>query len=193
VDPADVVAVGICNQRQTVVAWHKETGQALHPSLLWTDVRASECEKAVLALLPLVEEARFSLRHKCGLPISSVFPALKWRWLLDNVDGVSDALRTRQLLLGTTDTWLAWRLTDCQAHATDVTNASATMLMDLDTLQWDQRLCQFFGVPIECLPEIKSSSEIVARLNPNLTPFDVPLSAMVSQIEAIMELIQYFL
>ena len=104
------------------------------------------------------------MQHLCGLPISTYFSALKIRWLLDNVKEVALALKEDRLLFGTVDTWLLWKLTGAAVHATDVTNASRTMLMNIETLQWDPYLLKFFDIPRSILPEIRSSSEIYGKL-----------------------------
>ena len=143
----DLVAVGITNQRETTVLWDRRTGRAVHNALVWQDTRV---EPMVADMARDGGTDRF--RAKTGLPLASYFSALKLRWLLDHVD------RTEDLAFGTIDAWLMWHLTG--RHATDVTNASRTQLMNISTLDWDDALLSAFGVPRSVLPEIVASSAV---------------------------------
>ncbi len=155
---ADLVAVGITNQRETVVAWDRETGEPIGNAIVWQDTRT---DRLVADLARHDGPDRF--RDRTGLPLATYFAGPKIRWMLDNVEGVREALGAGRLLVGTVDTWCIWNLTGGPAggvHVTDVTNASRTMLMDLRTLAWDDELLGAIGVPREILPEIRSSSEV---------------------------------
>ena len=147
-----ISAIGITNQRETIVAWHIDTGAALHNAIVWQDTRTADF------LNSLSSEVKKELIYRTGLAIAPYFSASKIHWLLHNVDAVKQARDKGKLLVGTIDSWILWNLTG-GVHATDVTNASRTMLMNLQTLDWDLELLEIFGIPLEILPEIKSSSE----------------------------------
>ncbi|MFI9820572.1 glycerol kinase GlpK [Streptomyces sp. NPDC052013] len=157
VDRGQVAAVGLANQRETTVLWDRRTGAPLGRAIVWQDTRTA----------PLVEELRerpgeeFFL-HRCALPPSTYFSALRIRWLFDHVKDIEQRARDGEVLFGTIESWLIWNLTggtDGGLHITDVTNASRTMLMNIRTLAWDEELLAFFGVPRSMLPEIRSSAE----------------------------------
>ncbi|KAI9031100.1 hypothetical protein DFJ74DRAFT_702132 [Hyaloraphidium curvatum] len=156
----DVVAVGITNQRETTVVWDKDYGLPLHNAIVWHDSRTADVVKELIAK---AGGDREHFAKKCGLPFSTYFSGVKLKWLFDNVKPVRTAADTKRLFFGTIDSWLIFKLTD-NVHVTDVSNASRTMLMDLNTLQWDKELCDFFGVPMECLPRIASSSEVYGTM-----------------------------
>ena len=151
--PGDILAVGLTNQRETVVAWDRISGTPLYPAIVWQDQRT----EALCRSHPL-RDAQEWIRQKTGLPLSSYFSATKIRWLLDAVPAVQSALAKGTLAVGTMDSWLLWNLTG-GVHATDPSNASRTLLMDLDTLSWDTELAALFGIPLAILPEIRSSAE----------------------------------
>ena len=154
----DLAAVGITNQRETTVLWDRQTGQPVHNALVWMDTRT---EQLVSRLAADGGQDRF--RARTGLPLATYFSGLKLRWLLDNVPGARDRAARGELLFGNIDTWLAWNLTggpDGGLHLTDVTNASRTQMMDLETLDWDPDILAAFDVPRACLPQIRSSSEV---------------------------------
>ncbi|XP_041985713.1 glycerol kinase isoform X2 [Aricia agestis] len=156
----DIVALGITNQRETTVAWDKYTGKQLHNAIIWNDIRTDSTVDATIAKVP--DQNKNYLKHICGLPISPYFSALKMRWMKDNVKSVRRASRDKRLLFGTIDAWILWNLTGGPVggvHKTDVTNASRTMLMNLETVNWDPMLCRLFGIHRDTLPQIKSSSE----------------------------------
>ncbi|XP_058451886.1 glycerol kinase-like [Malaya genurostris] len=160
IDPRDIVAVGVCNQRETSLLWQKRDGQPLCNAIAWCDTRTTEL---IDALLTRVKGKINFLKTVCGLPFANCFSALKVRWMLDNVieEGVHGD--GEELLFGTLDSWIIWNLTggtNGGIHVTDVTNASRTMLMSLDGLEWDTRLCHFFKIPQNILPNIRSCSEI---------------------------------
>jgi glycerol kinase len=153
--PRDLAAIGITNQRETTLIWDRRTGQPLHNALVWQDTRVD----------PMVEEfardgGHDRLRGKTGLPLTSYFSGLKLRWLLDRVPGAREKAAAGDVLFGTVDSWLVWNLTGGRRHITDVTNASRTQLMDLESLAWDDGILALFDIPRACLPAIVSSSEV---------------------------------
>jgi glycerol kinase len=153
----DLVALGITNQRETTVVWDKNTGRPYYNAIVWQDTRTDRIASALER-----EGKGDTIRHRAGLPPAPYFSGGKIQWILENVDGVREAAERGDALFGNTDSWLIWNLTggkDGGVHVTDVTNASRTMMMDLETLDWDEELMSFFGVPRSMLPEIKSSSE----------------------------------
>jgi len=157
-EAGDIEAVGITNQRETAVVWDRETGEPIYNAIVWQDTRTG----------PLVRELAGDqgvdrLRDAVGLPLSTYFSGPKIRWLLDNVDGAQERADNGELAFGNMDTWVLWNLTggtDGGVHATDVTNASRTMLMNLETLDWHEPSLELMGIPRSMLPEIRSSSEI---------------------------------
>uniref|UniRef100_A0A8D0DFA8 Probable glycerol kinase n=1 Tax=Sander lucioperca TaxID=283035 RepID=A0A8D0DFA8_SANLU len=144
IDISNIKAIGVTNQRETTLVWDKETGEPLYNAIdFWLN--------------------KNHLKHKTGLPISTYFSAVKLRWLMDNVDEVHEAVVSHRAMFGTVDSWLIWCLTGGKSggvHCTDVTNASRTMLFNIHTLEWDPELCKYFGIPMEILPRVRSSSEI---------------------------------
>ncbi len=154
----DIVAVGVTNQRETTVVWDKTTGQPLYNAIVWQDTRT---DKIIKALEGGVGQNRF--RDKVGLPLATYFSGPKIRWMLDNVPEVRKAADEGRAVFGNIDTWVIWNLTGGVtggAHVTDVTNASRTMLMNLDTLDWSHSICETMGIPTSMLPAVKSSSEV---------------------------------
>src|SRR5580704_3442478 len=167
--PADLAALGITNQRETTVVWNRRTGRPYGNAIVWQDTR-TESIAAVLA-----DQGHGDLiRHKAGLPPATYFSGGKLRWMLDHVDGLRADAERGQALFGTVDTWLLRNLTNGETHATDVTNASRTMLMNLQTLDWDDELLGFFTVPRQMLPRIMPSS---APEPYGLTAHDGPFGA----------------
>ncbi|WP_072690359.1 glycerol kinase GlpK [Rhodococcus marinonascens] len=156
IGPADLAALGITNQRETAVVWDRRTGRPYYNAIVWQDTRTDRIASALDET-----EAGQIIRQKAGLPPATYFSGGKIQWILDNVDGVRAAADRGEAIFGTIDTWLLWNLTggvDGGVHITDVTNASRTMLMNLETLDWDDELLSFFGVPRRMLPEIRPSS-----------------------------------
>ncbi len=172
--PGDLAAVGVTNQRETTVVWDQNTGEPYYNAIVWQDTRTkSFCDR----LAGGGGQDRF--RAKTGLPLATYFSGPKIRWILENVEGVSEAAERGEALFGNMDTWIIWWLTggpDGGAHVTDVTNASRTLLMDLETLNWDRELLEVMGVPSQILPQIVSSSDP----NPwGTTSKDGPFSDMI--------------
>ena len=155
VSPEEVAAIGITNQRETTVVWDKATGRPIHNAIVWQCRRTAElCEQ-------LKAEGRAdTVRRKTGLLIDAYFSATKIKWLLDNVPGARDRARRGELLFGTVDTWLIWKLTEGRVHVTDYTNASRTMLYNIRELCWDRELLERLDIPECMLPQVRGSSEI---------------------------------
>ncbi|XP_046677029.1 glycerol kinase-like [Homalodisca vitripennis] len=165
IDPGDIVSIGLTNQRETTIVWDPLTGKPLYNAIVWLDVRNADTVDQMRS--KIYGKKAETLKTISGLPISTYFSALKLRWLLDNVPEVKTAVEQKRCFFGTVDTWLIWNLTGGVhggLHITDVTNASRTMLMSLQTLQWDPMLCRFFDIPMSVLPQIRSSSEIYGYL-----------------------------
>ncbi|XP_017875009.1 glycerol kinase-like isoform X2 [Ceratina calcarata] len=176
IDPSDIVAVGITNQRETTVVWDSITGEPLYNAIGWMDMRTTATVDEILKKIR--NKNKDYLKPLCGLPISPYFSALKLKWLLENVPRVREALDKKRCMFGTIDSWLIWNLTggtNFGVHATDVTNASRTMLMNIATLKWDPTLLSFFNIPPEILPEIRSSSEIYGYIQDEVLS-GVPIS-----------------
>ncbi|HEY2984004.1 MAG TPA: glycerol kinase GlpK [Jatrophihabitantaceae bacterium] len=161
VNAGDVAALGITNQRETTVVWDRATGEPIAPAVVWQDTRT----QAICDSLGALGGGADRYRPRVGLPLATYFAGPKARWLLDSVDGVRARAESGELAFGTIDSWLLWKLTAGALHATDATNASRTMLMDLDTLAWDPGIAAEVGVPTPTLPEIRSSSEVYAEVS----------------------------
>jgi len=156
--PEDLAAIGITNQRETTVVWHKKSGKPVYNAIVWQDTRVAP---AVAEFAVHGGQDRY--RAQTGLPLATYFSGLKIRWILENVAGTRARAEASDLLFGNIDTFLIWHLTGGAsggAHVTDVTNASRTQLMNLNTLQWDREILKDFGIPIQMLPKIVSSSEV---------------------------------
>ncbi|MDD9139403.1 MAG: glycerol kinase GlpK [Candidatus Cardinium sp.] len=161
IDPKKTIkAIGITNQRETTIVWDRETGRHLSNAIVWSDCRTHELCDEYVQRTPTLDKNHF--KAKTGLPIHPYFCALKLRWLLNNVSEVQQSLKNGNLMFGTVDTWLMWKLIGI--HATDVTNASRTLLMDLRKRKWSSKMCAFFDIPKEILPEIRSSAEIYGNI-----------------------------
>ncbi|HTT70783.1 MAG TPA: glycerol kinase GlpK [Anaeromyxobacteraceae bacterium] len=177
---AEIAAIGITNQRETVALWDRRSGKPVHNAVVWQDRRTSELCARLKA-----EGREPMVREKTGLVLDPYFSATKLAWLLENVRGVRGKAESSQLAAGTIDTFLAWRLTGGQAHVTDVSNASRTLLMDLRSCAWDPGLLELFGVPRAVLPEIRSSSEVYGQTkNVRGLPDGIPVCGMAGDQQA---------
>jgi len=182
-ETSQIKVIGVTNQRETTVLWDKKTGKVLHNALVWLDARTQE---TVDFLLHQYNKERDCLQDLCGLPLSTYFSALKIRWLIDNCEQVQRAIAERRCLFGTVDTWLLYNLLSSDqhhVHVTDVTNASRTMLMNIQTLRWDSHLCGFFGIPEHILPEIKSSATIFGNITHGVLK-GIPIGAVLGDQQA---------
>ncbi|MBV9839294.1 MAG: glycerol kinase GlpK [Solirubrobacterales bacterium] len=173
--PSDLVALGIANQRESTIVWERESGRPVHNVINWQDTRT---DHLIRELGGPVGQERF--RERCGLPLATYFSGPKVRWLLDRIPGLRERAESGEVVFGTMDSWLISRLTG--RHLTDVTNASRTMLMSLQTLDWDQELLDAMGVPRAMLPEIRPSSEVYGEARGQLA--GVPVAAALGDQQA---------
>jgi len=158
IDAGEIAAIGITNQRETAVVWNKETGEPIYNAIVWQDTRTDEICNALAK-----EGGQDRLRAKTGLPLATYFSGPKVKWILDNVQGARDLADRGDLIFGNMDSWIIWNLTG--EHVTDVTNASRTLLMDLESLDWDDDLLSLMGIPRSMMPEIRSSSEVYGHIS----------------------------
>jgi glycerol kinase len=175
----DLAAVGVTNQRETVVVWDRSTGRPIHNAIVWQDRRtADECRS-------LVEAGHDPmLRERTGLGVDPYFSATKLAWLLDHVEGARERAERGELAAGTIDSWLVHKLTGGAVHATDVTNASRTQLLDISSGRWDPELCELFGVPESLLPGVVPSSGIVGETSPDVLGAAVPIAGICGDQQA---------
>ena len=175
----DIAAIGITNQRETTVVWDKETGEPVYHAIVWQDRRTSEFCDSLKA-----QGFDKLIQQKTGLIVDAYFSATKVRWILENVDGAKEKAAAGKLAFGTIDSWLIWNLTGREAHVTDVTNASRTMLFNIHTLSWDKELLDLFGVPESMLPEVKSSSEVFGETAGSLLAARIPIAGIAGDQQA---------
>jgi len=176
IDPKDIAALGITNQRETTIVWDKKTGKPYGNAIVWQDTRTRFlCDQ----LAELEGKDRF--RERCGLPLATYFSGPKIKWMLDNIPGLREAANQGDAIFGNVDTFLIWHLTG-GAHITDVTNASRTMLMDLQTLDWDAETLEIMAIPRQMLPEIRPSSQVFGTAKGLLA--GVPIAAALGDQQA---------
>ncbi|MDZ4170220.1 MAG: glycerol kinase GlpK [Coriobacteriia bacterium] len=176
---ADMAALGITNQRETTIVWDRVTGKPLHNAIVWQDRRTTDVCDGLLAA-----GHGPAVRAKTGLPIDPYFSATKIAWILDNVAGARERAEAGELAFGTVDTWFLWQLTAGAVHATDVTNASRTLLYNLDASKWDAELLALFNVPAPVLPNVVASSEIVGHTAPGLFDAEIPIASLIGDQQA---------
>ncbi len=174
----DIAAIGITNQRETAVVWDRNTGEPVYNAIVWQDTRTDE-----LCTQLGGDEGPGRYQKRTGLPLSTYFSGPKVRWILDNVDGARERAEAGELCFGTIDSWILWHITE-GTHVTDVTNASRTLLMNLETLDWDPEICADFGIPMSMLPEIRSSSEIYGVGRERGTLPGVPVAGILGDQQA---------
>ncbi len=168
---SDIAAVGVTNQRETTVVWDRTTGQPVYNAIVWQDTRTDEICNELIA-----DGGQDRFRAKTGLPIATYFSGPKIKWILENVDGIREKAEAGDVIFGNIDSWVIWQLTggpDGGVHITDVTNASRTMMMSLETLDWDDEILGILGVPRAMLPEIKASSEVYGEAKGDLDGISV--------------------
>lgn len=175
--PYHIQAIGITNQRETTIVWDKNTGKPVYNAIVW------QCRRTA----PIVEQVRKDgledyIKETTGLVLDAYFSATKIKWILDNVPGAREKANKGELLFGTVDTWLMWKLTNGKTFATDYTNASRTMLFDINKLCWDKKLCDYFGIPMSMLPEVKPSSSIFGFVN--LFDTEIPIAGVAGDQQA---------
>ena len=176
--PTEVAAIGITNQRETTIVWDKATGRPIYNAIVWQCRRtASLCEE-------LKADGAFSsyIKEHTGLLIDAYFSATKLKWILDHVEGARERAKAGELLFGTVDSWLVWKLTGGKAHVTDYTNASRTLLFDIQNLCWDQKICRRLDIPMEMLPKVCSSSQVYGYAN--LQGLEVPIAGIAGDQQA---------
>ena len=175
----DIAAIGITNQRETTIVWDAETGVPVHRAIVWQDRRTSAyCDE--LKARGLVDK----IREKTGLIIDAYFSGTKIKWILDNVPGARERAEAGQLRFGTVDSWLVWQLTRGEVHITDVSNASRTMLFNINTLEWDQELLDLLGVPVSMMPRVCSSSEVYGYTKTTIFAHEVPIAGIAGDQQA---------
>ncbi len=176
--PTEVAAIGITNQRETTIVWDKTTGRPIYNAIVWQCRRtASLCEE-------LKADGAFCdyIKEHTGLLIDAYFSATKLKWILDHVEGARERAKAGELLFGTVDSWLVWKLTGGKAHVTDYTNASRTMLFDIQNLCWDEEICRRLDIPMEMLPKVCSSSQVYGYAN--LQGLEVPIAGIAGDQQA---------
>jgi glycerol kinase len=177
--PRDVAAIGITNQRETVIVWDRATGKAIHPAIVWQDRRtAAQCSA--------LEESGVgeTVSAKTGLVLDPYFSATKVGWILDHVSGARARAERGELAFGTVDSWLIWHLTSGMRHATDVTNASRTLLFNIVTGKWDEELLRIFGIPASMLPDVVWSSQRVGEVTTTLGLGGIPIAGIAGDQQA---------
>ncbi|MFF0146852.1 glycerol kinase [Amycolatopsis sulphurea] len=180
---SEVVAVGITNQRETTLVWDRHTGRPVYHAIVWQDTRTDK----IVTELGALGGGQERYRAKTGLPLATYFSGPKVKWILDNVDGVRARAEAGELLFGNMDTWVLWNMTggvNGGVHVTDPTNASRTLLMDLDTLQWDAEIAAEMGIPLSMLPEIRSSSEEYGKVRERGALAGVPIAGILGDQQA---------
>ncbi len=175
--PTDIAAIGITNQRETTVVWNKQTGEPVHNAIVWQDRRtAAKCDE--------IRAAGWAdkIQQKTGLVIDAYFSASKIQWILDNVEGARESAEAGDLLFGTVDTWVIWKLTEGAVHATEPSNAARTMLLNINTGEWDDELLELFTIPRAMLPEVRNSSDDFGAVT--FQGQDVPIAGVAGDQQA---------
>jgi glycerol kinase len=178
IESINIAAIGITNQRETTIVWNRKTGKPVYNAIVWQDRRTADfCDR-------LKNEGHSQrIREKTGLIIDAYFSATKVRWILDNVKDAAKLAEDGQLAFGTVDSWLIWNLTRGKLHVTDVTNASRTMLFNINSLQWDEELLKIFNIPATMLPEVRSSSEVYGKTTGQFAS-DIPVAGIAGDQQA---------
>ena len=175
----DIAAIGITNQRETTIVWDAETGAPVYNAIVWQDRRTSEfCDS--LKAKGLVDK----IREKTGLIIDAYFSGTKIKWILDNVPGARERAEAGKLRFGNVDSWLVWQLTRGEVHVTDVSNASRTMLFNINSLEWDRELMELFGIPASMMPRVCSSSEVYGYTKTTIFAHEVPIAGIAGDQQA---------
>ena len=177
--PTDIAGIGITNQRETTIVWDKNTGKPIYNAIVWQCRRTAPiCDQLTAdGLGPYVKE-------KTGLLIDAYFSGTKIKWILDNVPGARERAERGELLFGTVETWLIWKLTGGKVHVTDYSNASRTMLFNIHTLRWDEELLRLFGIPASMMPQVKSSSEVYGATKTTIFAHKVPIAGIAGDQQA---------
>ena len=180
VESVQIAGIGITNQRETLVVWDRNSGRPVHPAIVW------QCRRTADICNRLADDKDFAkkVKEKTGLLIDAYFTATKLIWLLENIPGIREKAEQGQLLAGTIDTWLIWHLSGRQAHVTDVSNASRTMMYNIHTHQWDEEILAKLKIPAQLLPVVVPSSGHMATLDPAILPGDIPIAGAAGDQQA---------
>lgn len=178
-DGSNIAAIGITNQRETTLIWDRKTGKPIYNAIVWQDRRTSDfCDQLKN------DGYANTIQEKTGLVIDSYFSGTKIKWILDNVDGARERAENGELAFGTMDTWLIWNFTNGEAHVTDVSNASRTMIFNIHDMKWDKELLEILDIPESILPEVKSSSEVYAKTNSTVLNAEVAIAGIAGDQQA---------
>ncbi|RLD42483.1 MAG: glycerol kinase [Bacteroidetes bacterium] len=179
IQPASIAGIGICNQRETTIIWNRKTGKPIYNAIVWQDHRTADfCDQ-------LIKDGHAAnIKEKTGLEIDAYFSATKIKWLLDNVPGARKKAEAGELAFGTVDSWLIWNLTHGKSHLTDISNASRTLLFNINTLKWDSELLRLFNIPRKLLPKVKSNSTVFAKTSGNILHSKIPICGVAGDQQA---------
>ena len=179
IKPEDISAIGITNQRETVVLWDKKTGKPVYHAIVW------QCRRTADIAQSLIDSGKAKMiQKKTGLIPDAYFSATKIKWILDKVPGIRKKAERGDILAGTIDTWLVWKLTGGKVHVTDYTNASRTMLFNIHTLEWDDDLLKLLNIPRCILPEVKDSSCVYGTTDKSVCGFEIPIASCIGDQQA---------
>jgi glycerol kinase len=176
---ADIVSIGITNQRETTIVWDRQTGEAVYPAIVWQDRRTAELCKSLKAA---GEEQQ--IREKTGLLLDPYFSGTKLKWILDNVPNARERAERGELLFGTVDSFLIWKLTGGKSHVTDATNASRTLLYNIRTSEWDSEICTLLDIPMQMLPEVKDCADDFGSTTADFLGAEIPISGVAGDQQA---------
>ncbi|CAG7856974.1 partial glycerol kinase, partial [biofilm metagenome] len=177
--PKDIAAIGITNQRETTVIWDRKTGTPIHNAIVWQDRRTADYCKQL-------SQAGYDelIQRKTGLLLDAYFSATKVKWLLDHVEGARQQAERGELAFGTIDTWLAWQLSNGELHITDVSNASRTLLFNINDMRWDEELLKLFNIPSSLLPDVKATSLVYGTTRNSDIGLNIPIAALAGDQQA---------
>ncbi len=175
---SDIAGIGITNQRETTIVWDKNTGKPIYNAIVW------QCRRTAGFCDELKASHEKTIREKTGLVVDAYFSATKVKWILDNVEGAREKAENGELLFGTVETWLIWKLTGGQVHVTDYSNASRTMMFNINTLQWDEDILELLNIPSSMLPEVRCSSEIYGYTKANIIGGEIPIAGAAGDQQA---------
>lgn len=179
IQASDIAAIGITNQRETAIVWDKNTGQPIHNAIVWQDRRtAAICDQMK------ADGHEAYIKENTGLVVDAYFSGTKVKWMLDNVEGARTKAKNGDLLFGTVDSWLIWKMTDGAVHVTDYTNASRTLMYNIKNLKWDDKLLEVLSVPHNMLPEVKASSEVYGQASASLFGAAIPIAGIAGDQQA---------
>jgi len=179
IDPGQIAAIGITNQRETVVVWDRHTGEPVCPAIVWQDRRTAEMCSSLIK-----EEREKEVTERTGLRLDPYFSGTKLAWILDNCDGVRARAESGDVIFGTIDSWLIWNLTAGKLHITDVTNACRTLLLNINSGEWDEEMLKMLRIPRAMLPEVRSSSEVYGNIDTSILDADIPISGIAGDQQA---------